>query len=284
MRRGETCGLVGPDGAGKTTTLRLLAGVVTPSAGGARVAGFDVAGQSEQVKGRVGYVAQRFSLYDDLTVGENLRFFADLYGVPAGARGEREERLLGFSRLGPFRDRLAQHLSGGMRQKLALAVALMHEPEVLLLDEPTTGVDPVSRREFWQLLNSLHSRGVTVLYSTPYMDEAERCDRVAFLAAGVLLAYGTVDELRRLLRGQVLELASDTPRRWQRLLAGLPFVQDAQAFGDKLHALVSGPEEEEALARALSEAGSPTTPERVEPSLEDVFMYLSRTPREAGQE
>ena len=276
VRPGEICGLVGPDGAGKTTTIRMLAGVVAPSAGGARVAGYDVATQPELVKARVGYVAQRFSLYDDLTVAENLRFFADLNGVPAAVRREREERLLGFSRLAPFRDRLAQQLSGGMRQKLALAVALVHEPPVLLLDEPTTGVDPVSRREFWQILNSLHGRGVTILYSTPYMDEAERCDRVAFLAAGELLAHGTVDELRRRLRAQVLELETDEPRHWQRLLVGLPYVEDVQAFGDKLHVLVAGPEEAAALARSLAEHGAPAAPERVEPSLEDVFMYLSR--------
>ncbi|MCL4467270.1 MAG: ABC transporter ATP-binding protein [Chloroflexi bacterium] len=276
MQPGEICGLVGPDGAGKTTTIRMLGGVISPTAGEARVAGFDVVRQPEAVKARLGYVAQHFSLYEDLTVAENLRFFADLYGVPRQLRAEREERLLRFSRLTPFRDRLAQHLSGGMRQKLALATALVHDPVVLLLDEPTTGVDPVSRREFWQILNSLRARGVAMVYSTPYMDEAERCDRVAFLASGRLLALGTTDELRALLPGYVLAVESDEPRRWQRHLAGLDCVEDVQAFGDKLHVLVAGVAEEAAVARVLAGAGAPSAPERVAPSLEDVFMYLRR--------
>ena len=276
VRRGEVCGLVGPDGAGKTTAIRALCGVLVPAAGAARVAGCDVVAAADCVKERVGYVAQRFSLYDDLSVAENLSFFADLYRVPAGARREREERLLAFSGLAAFRERLVQYLSGGMRQKLALAVALLHDPAVLLLDEPTTGVDPVSRREFWRLLSGLRARGVTILYSTPYMDEAERCDRVAFLSAGRILACGTGAELRALLPGVVLEVATDTPRVMLRLLSDLPAVQDAQVFGDKLHVRVADQTAAAVVARAVAAAGDEAAPGPVTPSLEDVFMYLSR--------
>ena len=188
---GEIVGLVGPDGAGKTTTMRILAGAMAPGGGSAAVAGFDVARQTGQVRGRLGYMPQRFSLYGDLTVEENLRFFADIYGVPRAEFRARADRLLEFARLTPFGRRLARDLSGGMRQKLALAATLMHTPEVLLLDEPTTGVDPVSRRDFWQILVGLLAEGVTILVSTPYMDEAERCNRVALMAHGRLLSVDT---------------------------------------------------------------------------------------------
>ncbi len=275
---------MGPDGAGKTTTLRLLSTAMTPSEGRASVAGYDVLSEAEQVKAHVGYLAQRFSLYDDLTVGENLRFFADLYGVPRQLREEREERLLAFTGLSPFRDRLAQHLSGGMRQKLALATALLHDPQVLLLDEPTTGVDPVSRREFWRILSSLRARRVTALYATPYMDEAERCDQVVFLAGGRVLAQGTCDELRALVRGVILEALTPSPRPLLRALATARGVEDVQAFGDKLHVRVAGESAAAVVAEAVRESGlEASAPAAISPSLEDVFMYLTRRRGEAGQ-
>ncbi len=191
VRRGEIFGLVGPDGAGKTTTMRLLAGLLDPDAGGARVAGFDVQRQTEAMKRQIGYMPQRFSLYGDLTVAENMRFFATIYQVPRAERLARQQRLLEFSRLEPFLKRQAQFLSGGMKQKLALACVLMHTPQVLFLDEPTTGVDPVSRRDFWKILYSLLQEGVTLFVSTPYMDEAERCTRVALMNRGRIIFCGT---------------------------------------------------------------------------------------------
>lgn len=283
VRRGEICGLVGPDGAGKTTTIRLLAGILPPTGGRARIAGYDVATQPERVKGQIGYVAQRFSLYEDLTVAENLRFFADLHGVPPSRRREREESLLAFTRLTAFGDRLAQHLSGGMRQKLALASALLHEPAVLLLDEPTTGVDPVSRREFWGILSSLRARGTAMVYATPYMDEAERCDKIVFLAGGRALAQGSGDELRALLRGIVLEVATPAPRALLRHLDGLPEAADAQAFGDKVHVRVADESALAAIARAVAQSGvQASAPSPITPSLEDVFMYLAGAVRSAA--
>ena len=195
VRPGEVVGYLGPNGAGKSTTIRMLCGILVPSAGTGTVAGFDIVRQSERIKERIGYMSQRFSLYGDLTVAENLRFFARLRGVPRRERQVRAERLLDFAGLSGFEDRQARFLSGGMRQKLALAATLIHEPAVLLLDEPTTGVDPVSRREFWRIIAGLHGSGATVLVSTPYMDEAERCSRVGLVHEGRLLLEGRPQDL-----------------------------------------------------------------------------------------
>ncbi len=197
VARGEVFGVLGPDGAGKTTTFRMVIGIVDPTAGAARVLGFDTRTQTQVVRERIGYVSQRFSLYGDLTIAENVDFFADLYQVPPSDRIERSRRLLEASRLTGFEDRLARDLSGGMKQKLALTCALIHTPEVLFLDEPTTGVDPVSRREFWDILYRLVGQGMTLVVSTPFMDEAVRCDRVALLHQGRLLACGTPDSLAK---------------------------------------------------------------------------------------
>ncbi|MBI2200960.1 MAG: ABC transporter ATP-binding protein, partial [Armatimonadetes bacterium] len=203
--RGEIFGLLGPDGAGKTTLFRMLAGILEPSAGTARIDGLDIRAAADEVKARLGYMPQAFSLYDDLTVLENLRFTAEIYGVAREALASRIERLLGFSRLGAFGDRLAAALSGGMRQKLALAATLIHEPDVLLLDEPTTGVDPISRREFWQILHELNREGKTVIVATPYMDEAERCARLALMHEGRILTVNTPAALRARMPGVVFE-------------------------------------------------------------------------------
>ena len=233
--RGEIFGLVGPDGAGKTTTIRMLCGVLLPTAGEAEVAGFDVRHQPEEVKRRIGYMPQRFSLYGDLTVAENLYFFANLYRVPRAERVRRERELLEFSRLGPFRDRLAQNLSGGMKQKLALACTLIHTPEVLFLDEPTTGVDPVSRRDFWRILYSLLREGVTLFVSTPYMDEAERCNRVALMDKGRLLVTDRPKALKEQMHGELLEVVAEPQREAREALGGMAAVLGVQLFGDRLH-------------------------------------------------
>ncbi|MHB0939621.1 MAG: ABC transporter ATP-binding protein [Armatimonadota bacterium] len=276
VREGEIFGLVGPDGAGKTTTMRMLCGILDPDAGEMEVAGFDVRKRPEEVKRRIGYMSQRFSLYGDLTVGENLYFSARIYGVPHQERIKRERELLGFSRLEPFRDRLAQHLSGGMKQKLALACTLMHTPPVLFLDEPTTGVDPVSRRDFWRILYELVQEGITLFVSTPYMDEAERCNRVALIDKGRIILCDTPDRLKRRMRGELLEVIADPLREASDAVAGLPGVLGAQVFGERLHLWVEDAAKgEEAVRAALT--GKKITIiniRRAEPGLEDVFISV----------
>jgi ABC-2 type transport system ATP-binding protein len=205
VRSGELFGLVGPDGAGKTTTLRLLAGVLRPTSGDALVRGVSVARDPEGVKRHIAYMSQRFGLYTDLTVRENIDFYADLYEVPRVERPARYDRLYQFSNLGSFQDRLAGQLSGGMQQKLGLCCALVHQPEILLLDEPTFGVDPISRRDLWLILHDMVHAGVTVIVSTAYMDEAERCDRLAMMSLGRLTALGTPAEVARAVGGKTLE-------------------------------------------------------------------------------
>ena len=274
VRPGELFGLVGPDGAGKTTTLRMLAGVLRPSAGDATVFGLSVAREPERVKPSLAYMSQRFGLYTDLTVAENLAFYADLYEVPAAERAARLDRLYRFSNLGAFRDRLAGQLSGGMKQKLGLSCALVHEPRLLLLDEPTFGVDPVSRRDLWVIVHEMVSRGVTAIVSTAYMDEAERFDRLALLHQGRVVALDTPGALQDSLAGRVLAVEVDRPREAQAVALRLAGVALAAVFGDRLHLAVDdaarrAPE----VARALREAGF-TCGETVgiEPSLEDVFI------------
>jgi ABC-2 type transport system ATP-binding protein len=274
--RGEIFGLVGPDGAGKTTAIRMLCGVLDADAGDATVAGFDVRRDPEEVKLRIGYMSQRFSLYGDLTVAENLRFFASLHRVPRAERRRREAELLEFSRLAPYRARLAQDLSGGMKQKLALACTLIHTPEVLFLDEPTTGVDPVSRRDFWKILYDLLRGGVTILVSTPYMDEAERCGRVALMDQGRVRLSDTPEGLRARMQGRLLEVSATPQRRAREVLALLPGVAGIQVFGDRLHLwLRDGGPGEEAICAHLAARGVTACEVRpIAPSLEDVFISL----------
>jgi len=276
IARGEIFGLVGPDGAGKTTTMRMLCGIMEPSAGAATVAGFDVRTQPEEVKRRIGYMSQRFSLYGDLTVAENLAFFADIYHVPRRERAQRQQELLEFARLTPFIKRLAQNLSGGMRQKLALACTLMHTPEILFLDEPTTGVDPVSRRDFWRILYSLLGQGVTLVVSTPYMDEAERCNRVALMDKGRIIQSDAPDNLRRRMRGDLLEIICAPQRHAKETLAALPGVISVQVFGERLHVWLENVERDQPkVETTLTEAGvNIASIRRIAPNLEDVFVSM----------
>ncbi len=274
VARGELFGLVGPDGAGKTTTLRLLAGVLRPTSGDALLHGISVARDPEGVKLRIGYMAQRFGLYGDLTVGENLQFYADLYQVPAAERPARLERLFAFSNLGPFQDRLAATLSGGMKQKLGLSCALIHTPEILLLDEPTFGVDPVSRRDLWLIVHEMVAHGVTIVISTAYMDEAERCDRVALLDRGRLLALDTPAALIKSFGGDLVAVSVAHPRAAREIALRHPAVTRAAVFGDRLHlSLASAAADWPQVAAALAGAGfSVLSSEEIEPSLEDVFI------------
>jgi ABC-2 type transport system ATP-binding protein len=271
---GEIFGLVGPDGAGKTTTMRMLCGILHPDAGSAEVAGFDVRRDPEAVKRRIGYMPQRFSLYGDLTVAENLFFFANIYQVPREERLRKEAEVLAFSRLAPFRTRQAQYLSGGMKQKLALACTLIHTPSVLFLDEPTTGVDPVSRRDFWRILYDLVKAGVTIFVSTPYMDEAERCNRIALVNRGRVAICDTPEGLKARMRGEMWEVVADSARQAKMALASVPAVRGTQVFGDRLHVMIEG-DGEAAIHMALQRAGvTAAGVRRIAPGLEDVFISL----------
>jgi ABC-2 type transport system ATP-binding protein len=276
VAEGEIFGLVGPDGAGKTTTMRMLTGILPPGAGTAEVAGFDVRRESEPLKEHIGYMSQRFGLYPDLSVLENLDFYADIYSVPAADRAARTERLLGFSNLTPFKQRLAGNLSGGMKQKLGLACALIHTPRVLFLDEPTNGVDPVSRRDFWRILYQLVREGVTIFVSTSYLDEAERCNRLALLHQGRLLGVGTPDEVKRLMPGTLLEVRTSEPRRTAALLREQLAGVSVGLFGDRVHVVTTDAAGTGARARTLiGAAGFELVSLRpIEPSLEDVFVAV----------
>jgi ABC-2 type transport system ATP-binding protein len=273
---GEIFGLVGPDGAGKTTTIRLLCAIMEPTAGEARVAGHDVVRDAERIKENIGYMSQRFGLYVDLTVMENLNFYADIYNEPRRGRREKIDRLLSFSNLTPFKKRLAGNLSGGMKQKLGLACALIHTPKVLFLDEPTNGVDPVSRRDFWRILHELHSEKVTIFVSTAYLDEADRCDRVGLIDRGRLLACDTPRALKKLMRGTILEIRMDDPRPAVPVLRHRLTGVTVGLFGDRLHVVSLEPERIAAEAQAaLGEAGLSVLGVRtIEPSLEDVFISM----------
>lgn len=273
---GELFGLVGPDGAGKTTAMRMLAATMDPTEGDVWVAGNHSTREPDAIKDSIAYMSQRFGLYSDLTVMQNINFYADIYGVPRKGRGEKIEDLLAFSNLTPFKKRPAGKLSGGMKQKLGLACALVHTPKVLLLDEPTNGVDPVSRRDFWRILYQLVREGVTIFVSTAYLDEAERCERLALLHKGHLMAVGTPEEVKSLIRGSILEVRSSEPRRAASVLRKALPGRQAGLFGDRVHLATANPEADKtAAAAALSDAGIAVEDIRaVTPSLEDVFISV----------
>ena len=279
---GEIYGLVGADGAGKTTTLRILAGVLSITDGEAWVAGKSLATDAEKVKPYIGYMAQQFSLYGDLSVRENLAFFADIYDVTGIEREERTRYLLEFAQLTQFQNRRAQHLSGGMQKKLALASTLIHQPDILLLDEPTTGVDPVSRREFWDILTELHLGGTTIIISTPYMDEAERCNRVALLHNGRLIRSDKPRDIQNSVEGDVIQL---TPENWQtaqQQLKQIPGVLEIQTYGNRLHVLLSPGEdnlaylESEMERRGIHYSGLERAPMRMEEAFISIVSKLDK--------
>ncbi|WP_324081619.1 ABC transporter ATP-binding protein [Geomonas sp.] len=274
VNQGEIFGLVGPDGAGKTTTLRMLAGVLPPDSGSAKVAGFDIVADPEAAKPLISYMPQRFGLYEELTVNENIRFYAEVFGISKQDRINRAPELLKAAGLGPFGDRRAGQLSGGMKQKLGLVCALIHTPKVILLDEPTNGVDPVSRRDFWRLLYDLVGQGVAILTSTAYLDEAERCHRVALLHEGRLLFCDTPAELKKNLQGAVLAVVSAQPERVQQALAGAEGIKTVVLVGDGLHLVVEDAQRRvEELRKRLTDAAAPfDSIEEVTPTVEDLFV------------
>jgi len=273
----EMMGMIGPDGAGKTTVLRMLCGLITPDQGECIVAGKSTVRELAFVRSIVGYMPQRFSLYPDLSVEENLRFFADLFQVEKTEREKRLERLLRFSRLGPFSKRRASALSGGMKQKLALSCTLIHTPKILFLDEPTTGVDPVSRREFWDILKDLKSEGVTLLVTTPYMDEAARCDRVALVHKGRILHMSEPEAIPGLFRHTLLEMTCDNHVAAAKALSASGRFVSVQGYGDRIHVIGAGTNE--AISRqaeaVLSAKGLRVCKIKpIRPSIEDVFVEL----------
>lgn len=278
VEAGEIFALVGPDGAGKTTTIRLLAALMDPTEGIALVDGLDTVQEGERIKERIGMMSQRFGLYQDLTVEENIEFYADIYNVPRSERKKKVEELLEFSQLAPFRDRLADKLSGGMKQKLALSSALIHRPKILFLDEPTNGVDPVSRRDFWRILYRLHREGVTIFFTTSYMDEAERAGRLAFLHQGKLLADGSIDEIKGLLNGAILEIAVSDPRKVYTLFRAALHTKGVRLVGNKIHIVTPDPEKTADGLNAFFQKNGIAGYEirSCAPSLEDIFVSVSQ--------
>jgi ABC-2 type transport system ATP-binding protein len=274
VERGEMFGLIGPDGAGKTTAIRLMAGLLPATGGTVRVLGLDPLREHRAITQRVGYLSQRFSLYGDLSIDENIAFFAQIHGVYAYA--ERRDRLLEMTQLTPFRTRLADRLSGGMKQKLALACTLVHAPDLILLDEPTTGVDPVSRREFWKLLSEFLHQGLTIVMATPYLDEAERCSRIVLLHEGRVLALDDPTRLRATFPGDVFEVVARPVHEAVRVVRGLSEIEDAHVFGERLHVRVRGRQGDAArawLEHAVASAGLHDVRVReTPPSLEDLFI------------
>jgi ABC-2 type transport system ATP-binding protein len=273
VERGEMFGLIGPDGAGKTTAIRLLCGLLHHDHGQIRVLGADPVAEHRRIADGVGYLSQRFSLYGDLSIDENIAFFAEIHGV--SAYQARRNQLLEMTQLTPFRKRLAARLSGGMKQKLALACTLVHQPDLIVLDEPTTGVDPVSRREFWKLLSEFLSEGITILMSTPYLDEAERCSRVALLHEGRLLAVDEPERLRDLMPGRMLEMMTGSTPGLLEMVRRMPGVDDAQVFGERVHVRLHDTADEAVERFIAALHGTPlarATVRPVPPSLEDVFI------------
>ncbi len=276
VKRGEVFGLIGPNGAGKTTLIQLLTGLLDPTAGRATVLGFDTVRETEAIRERIGYISQEFTLYGSLTVEENLEFFADLHRVPSGLREGRKEELLKWSRLHPFRRRKAAKLSGGMQKKLHLCSALIHRPEILFLDEPTTGVDPISRRELWGILYDLVAEGLTLVVATPYMDEADRCHRVALMHQGRILRLASPDALRETFKETVLELRADPLPLAKDLLARASLPLRSYLMGDRLHILAAEGEKALSPIRRILEAGGVRVEglRRISPTMEDVFLSV----------
>ncbi len=276
VNRGEMFGLVGPDGAGKTTTIRMLVGLLLPESGAAEVLGYDLLSQKNLIKDEIGYLSQRFSLYGDLTIDENIEFFADIHGVKNFH--DRRNELLEFTRLTPFRDRLADKLSGGMKQKLALACTLIHKPKIIFLDEPTTGVDPVSRRDFWKILSNLLKEGITIFMSTPYLDEAERCNRVALMDKGKIIACDTPKAVKTSLNMQIIEIVCSPARMAYNVIKSETNFE-VQMYGDRLNVAVMDYDTDYAKIKKLFSENSITETDTrvITPSLENVFIhYMSK--------
>ncbi len=273
--RGEIFGLLGPNGAGKTTVIRMLCGILKPSEGDASVLGFDIARKPEEIKKRIGYMSQKFALYNDLTPRENLSFYASIYSVPKETRERTVDELIEMAGLKDYQRELTRNISGAWRQRLALACSIVHHPPMLFLDEPTAGVDPISRREFWNMVYEMAGQGVSVLATTHYMDEAEYCNTIGMMYQGQLIALASPDTLRDQLPGILLAIDCEKPTQAEAILDALPEVMDSSVHGVQLHALVNSPAAQSAIEQALQKAGITVRQiELTQPSLEDVFIYL----------
>ncbi len=287
VRRGEIFGFLGPNGAGKSTTIRMLCGLLAPTSGGGRVAGFDIVHEAEKIKTRIGYMSQKFSLYDELTVEENIDFYSGIYRLPRDRKAARKDWVLKMAGLLEHRNALAADLSGGWKQRLALGCAVLHEPSILFLDEPTSGVDPNSRRQFWDLIYELSGNGVTVFVTTHYMEESEYCDRLGVIYRGELIALGTPRELKTAhMQEAVLEIECERPNEAMELVERLPEIKEAALFGRGLHAVARGadaPPAIQAVQSALAGAGfRDAKVESIVPTLEDVFVSLIEARDRAG--
>ncbi len=278
VKRGEIFGFLGPNGAGKSTTIRMLCGILRPSSGSGSVAGFDIVAEAEHIKEHIGYMSQKFSLYEDLTVEENIDFYSGIYKIPSEKKQEKKKWVINMAGLAEHRSSLTATLSGGWKQRLALGCAILHEPPVIFLDEPTSGVDPISRRNFWDLIYRLASAGITVFITTHYMDEAEYCDRLGLIYQGEMIALGTPEELKtHYMAEEIVEVLCERPQDAIELVEDLPGIRHAALFGRGLHVVAKRAVEAiPAVIRKLSEAGIPAMrpPERIVPSLEDVFVSL----------
>jgi ABC-2 type transport system ATP-binding protein len=277
VEKGEVFGFLGPNGAGKSTTIRMLCGILAPSGGSGSVAGFNIRTQPEQIKANIGYMSQKFSLYQDLTVEENIDFYSGIYCIPAKKKRERKEWVIEMSGLADHRRQLTAILSGGWKQRLALGCAILHEPPIIFLDEPTSGVDPISRRQFWDLIYELSGRGVTIFVTTHYMDEAEYCDRLGLIYRGELIALGTPHALKtEMMKEDVLEVLCDRAESVLSDIAALPSVKEAAMFGKGLHLVTDDGQQAAADVRRLLDAGEYSIEriEKIVPSLEDVFVSL----------
>jgi ABC-2 type transport system ATP-binding protein len=279
--QGEIFGLLGPNGAGKTTTIRMLCGITLPTAGQGKVLGFDIARQPEEIKKRIGYMSQKFSLYNDLTPRENIAFYASIYAVPRSQRAGRVNELIEMAGLRDHARELTRNLSGAWRQRLALACAIVHNPPMLFLDEATAGVDPVSRREFWDLIYRMAGEGVSVLATTHYMDEAEYCNTIGMMYRGEMIALASPDTLRADLPGTLIQMDCDRPLDAEKLLNGLPGVLDSAVHGAQIHVSLDAPERQAEIVQALAQAGiNAGQLEVIQPSLEDVFIHMVEKARE----
>jgi ABC-2 type transport system ATP-binding protein len=277
VKRGEIFGFLGPNGAGKSTTIRMLCGILAPTSGSGQVAGFDINRQQELIKQNIGYMSQRFSLYEDLTVEENIDFYSGIYKVPREYKKERQERIIKMAGIEAFRKNLTRTLSGGWKQRLALGCAIIHEPQIIFLDEPTSGVDPIARNNFWKLIKDMARQGVTVFVTTHYMDEAQNCDRLALIYKGAIIASGPPDDLKiQCMKEDVLKISLPEPQDWIGRLQKLDFVKEAALFGVVLHAVVKNAQQATSILSGLfSQAGIKDFQiEKIQASLEDVFISL----------
>jgi len=290
VRRGEIFGFIGPNGAGKSTTIRMLCGILAPSGGQGTVGGFDIRTETEKIKTNIGYMSQKFSLYEDLTVEENIGFYSGIYRIPAAKKLQRKQWVIAMAGLEDHRSSRTGTLSGGWKQRLALGCAILHEPDIIFLDEPTSGVDPISRRRFWDLIYELAGSGVTVFVTTHYMDEAEYCDRIGLIYRGNIIALGTPGQVKHEhMREEILEVSCERPQDIMEALEALPGVKEAALFGTGLHVVVesaagAGDRISEALAR---QGRSSARIEKIPPSLEDVFVSLIEAhdrAQQSGQE